>query len=176
MIDERENLPSSSAYRSRFGSLVRAYELIGYNPERDFRYIEINRFLRHLYGEQVSAVVAAIEGVGASVERDERTNLLSINGEFTASVVVARCLQTEGGRLRWKIRFDTSLRPNITIAIRMAEDNREVRDYYFLPRIDFPMNSIRMVEENGLHLNAYRADTLEPFFRLTARASIRRVA
>lgn len=30
MIDEEEALPSSSAFRSRFGSLLRAYRLVGY--------------------------------------------------------------------------------------------------------------------------------------------------
>jgi hypothetical protein len=43
VIDERADMPSSSAYRYRFGSLIRAYSLIGYIPERDYRYIEINR-------------------------------------------------------------------------------------------------------------------------------------
>src|SRR5450755_4553265 len=43
IIDEREGMPSSSLYRSRFGSLLRAYSLIGYAPDRDYRYIEINR-------------------------------------------------------------------------------------------------------------------------------------
>jgi hypothetical protein len=40
IIDEENDLPSSSAYRSRFGSLLRAYRLISYEPERDYRYIE----------------------------------------------------------------------------------------------------------------------------------------
>ena len=48
IIDEENDLPSSSAYRSRFGSLLRAYRLIGYEPERDYRYIEINKALRGL--------------------------------------------------------------------------------------------------------------------------------
>lgn len=30
IIDESEHLPSSSAYRSRFGSLIRAYQLVGF--------------------------------------------------------------------------------------------------------------------------------------------------
>ena len=42
IIDEAEHLPSSSAYQSRFGSLLRAYELVGFTPDRDYRYIEIN--------------------------------------------------------------------------------------------------------------------------------------
>ena len=48
IIDETERLPSSSAYQSRFGSLLRAYELVGFTPDRDYRYIEINRALRRI--------------------------------------------------------------------------------------------------------------------------------
>jgi len=40
IIDEEDSLPSSSAYLSRFGSLLRAYRLIGYEPDRDYSYIE----------------------------------------------------------------------------------------------------------------------------------------
>lgn len=32
LIDETEDMPSSTVYRHRFGSLIRAYELIGYTP------------------------------------------------------------------------------------------------------------------------------------------------
>lgn len=176
LIDERDNLPSSSAYRGRFGSLLRAYKLIGYTPERDYRYVEINRFLRELYSELIADTIAAIERIGATVKRDKRTDLLAINGEFTASIVIARCLQTEAGKLRWKVRFDTSLRPDITIAIRMGSDNRTLLDYYLLPRIDFSGERVCLAEENGVHLDAYRVDTLEPFLNLTARSNIRRAA
>ena len=49
VIDESEHLPSSSAYQSRFGSLLRAYQLVGFTPDRDYRYIEINRALRRMH-------------------------------------------------------------------------------------------------------------------------------
>jgi hypothetical protein len=39
LIDERDDLPSSAAFRHRFGSLVRAYQLIGYTPDTDFRVV-----------------------------------------------------------------------------------------------------------------------------------------
>src|SRR6266571_6020227 len=35
IIDEAERTPSSSAYQSRFGSLLRAYELVGFTPDRN---------------------------------------------------------------------------------------------------------------------------------------------
>lgn len=176
VIDESDDLPSSSAYRSRFGSLLRAYELIGYQTGRDFRYVAINQFLRSLHDEQVGRTIAAIEEIGAHVVRDPDTNLLSVNGEITASIVVARCLETSAGSLRWKIRFDTGLQPDLTIAIRMAAGNREIKDYYLLPRIDCPVTGVRVAEENGLNLDAYRTDTIDAFINLTARSGIRRAA
>ena len=39
-------MPSSSCYSTRFGSLVRAYTLIGWEPDKDFSYVEINRSIR----------------------------------------------------------------------------------------------------------------------------------
>lgn len=49
IIDEAENCPSSSTFQSRFGSLPRAYALVGFTPDHDYRYIEINRSLRRLH-------------------------------------------------------------------------------------------------------------------------------
>ncbi len=97
VIDETESLPSSSAYQSRFGSLLRAYELVGFTPDRDYRYIEINRALRRMHPNIVAEVIAGIEQAGGSVKQDPATDLLTINGEFTASVVVVRCQTTACG-------------------------------------------------------------------------------
>ena len=38
VIDETEGMPSTSVYSHRFGSLVRAYEMVGFTPDRDYRY------------------------------------------------------------------------------------------------------------------------------------------
>jgi hypothetical protein len=48
IIDEADGCPSSSAFQSRFGSLLAFYNLIGFTPDRDYRYIEINRALRRM--------------------------------------------------------------------------------------------------------------------------------
>ena len=176
IINEHDDVPPSSAYRSRFGSLLRAYELVGFTPSRDYRYVDANRFLRSLHPGIMADTIGAIEAVGGSVVRDPQTDLLTINGEFTASLVIVRCFETRAGARRWKVRFDTSLSPDITVVLRMSAGNREVLDYYLLPRLDFTVSSLRMAEENGLYLDAYRFDDLGPFLDLTARATVRRAA
>ena len=72
IIDEAEGLPSSSTYSARFGSLSRAYQLVGFTPDRDLRYIEINRALRILHAEVVGATVQQIIDLGGSVSQGRR--------------------------------------------------------------------------------------------------------
>lgn len=176
VIDEAEALPSSSAYRSRFGSLLRAYRLVGFKPDRDYRYIEINRRLRELHPDIVGETIAGIEASGGSVERHPKTDLLTINGEFTASLVIVRCSETNAGSLRWNIRFDMSLKPDITIAVRMDRPNQRPLDYYLLPSLDMTLPRIRLAEHNGLSLDAYRFETLDPLFDMAVHVPVPEVA
>jgi len=176
VIDEAERLPSSSAYQSRFGSLLRAYTLVGFTPDRDYRYVEINRSLRQMYPDVVAAALTQIERVGGSVEKDPLTDLLTINREFTVSIVIARCQQTAAGSLRWRIRFDTGLRPDITVAIRMDPENRAAADYYLLPRLDMTAPGLRLAEDNGMSLDSYRFETLDALYALASRVSLLEVA
>lgn len=169
VIDEMDEMPSSSVYRTRFGSLIRAYQLVGYDPGRDYQYIETNRALRTMFPDVLEKAMAGIRDAGGTVEFDELTDILTINGEFTASIVIARCLHTPAGFLRWKLRLDTSLRPDITIAIRMDGENKEILDYYLLPSIDMSADRLRLAEENGIYLDAYRFDDLDALFGLSAR-------
>jgi DNA invertase Pin-like site-specific DNA recombinase len=177
VIDEADDMPSSSAYRHRFGSLVRAYQLIGFSPARDYRFIEINRALRAMHAEAVDQTVRGIEDAGGQVVVDQETDLLRINQEFTASIVIARCFERPSGALRWKIRLDAGLRPDISIAVRMDRGNATTLDYYLLPRIDLgQLANLRMAEANGVLLDTYRFDNLEALFYLSRRHELRTAA
>jgi DNA invertase Pin-like site-specific DNA recombinase len=176
IVDEAENLPSSSAYRFRFGSLFRAYELVGFKPDRDYQYVEINRALRSMYPGIIAEAISEIERIGGSVTQDPISDILTVNGEFTASIVIARCQETMAGSLRWHIRFDTRLRPDLTVAIRMDRQNAERLDYYLLPRIDMTPSRLRIAEYNGVSLDAYRFDTFDYFFQMASRSRLLDVA
>lgn len=176
IIDEAEAMPTSGSYQRRFGSLIRAYELVGFNPDRDYRYIEINRNLRRMHVDVVSDAIKSIEDLGGTVERNPATDLLRVNDEFTASIVIARCQTTPAGSARWKIRLDTGLTPDITVAIRMDPSNQTPLDYYLLPMFEMTTNHLRLADENGLMLDAFRFDTMEFFFALTERIRILEIA
>jgi hypothetical protein len=113
--------------------------------------------------------MAKIEEAGGSVRFDELTDVLTINEEFTASIIIARCLRSPAGFLRWKLRLDAGLRPDITIAVRMDGENQKILDYYLLPSIDMSSDKLRLAEENGIYLDAYRFENLDMFLHLSAR-------
>lgn len=177
IIDEIDEMPSTATYRHRFGSLVRAYALVGYVPDRDYRYLETNRALRLMHPGVVAATTAEIERVGGTVAADPATDLLLVNGEVTLSIVIARCRVTPAGALRWKIRLDAGLRPDITVVTRLDPDNSSTRDHYLLPWMDVgAAGHLRIAEENGVRLDAYRADDLRPLYHLLSRHQIARAA
>jgi DNA invertase Pin-like site-specific DNA recombinase len=175
IIDEYEEGPSSGVYQGRFGSLVRAYRLVGYVPDHDYAYLEINRHLRRLHPQVVVQIVSAIEAVGASIVRDARTDLLTVNEEFAVSVVVSRCLALPSGACRWVIRLDSPLHPDITVAVRMDQANHVPLDYYLLPTAVLSRERLRLAESNGLFLDAYRFETLDYLIALARRTYVKEV-
>jgi len=176
VINESEGMPSAAVYASRFGSLIRAYQAVGFNPERDYRYLEVNQFLRRLHPQILSQTEQAIADLGGAVQRDPATDLLMLNGEFSVSLVLSRCQVLDNGRRRWKVRFDTSLAPDITVAVRLSEANQAALDYYLLPRLDFGQAGIHLAEHNGIEFESYRFETLDYLYSMAERSRIRRAA
>lgn len=176
VIDEDDDTPSSAVYRSRFGSLLRAYSLVGFRPKRDYTYLEINRALRRQHPELIEKMTEQIRRSGGWTASDPSTDLLMVNGEFSASLVIARCKPTPSGSFRWRIRLDASLRPDITVVARMDQSNKSAFDYYVLPAIDFEPDVLPTLEDNGFNLDAYRTSSLDFFYQLAGRLPLQEVA
>jgi DNA invertase Pin-like site-specific DNA recombinase len=172
LIDEVEGMASSSVYRHRFGSLLRAYELIHYTPDRDYEFIQTNKRIRELHPKALEGINSNIERLGGAVTINPVTDMLTINQEFTTSVAIARCRQLESGSFRWLIRLDASLIPDVKLAVRMDAANREPLDYYLLPRLDFTFQKLMLAEDNHVGLDTYRFDDLNFFFGMAERAWI----
>lgn len=176
IIDEHEGCPSSSAFRSRFGSLIRAYTLVGFNPPHDYQYLEINRAIRRLHPVIVENVIEGLKAAGACVLQDVETDLLWVHREFTASVVISRCRQTAAGSFRWRVALDEALRPDLTIAVRMDRENSKPLDYYLLPRLDMANAVLCLCQYNGLSLDSYRYENLEQLYEIARRCDLRLAA
>jgi hypothetical protein len=126
-----------------------------------------------MHPQIVADTIAGIERRGGWVRGEAGTrDLLMVNDEFRTSITIVRCMQTQIGSQRWTIRLDASLRPDITIAVRLDTANAHVLDYYLLPHVDFSRSKLRLAEENGVYLDTYRFDNLDYFFELAGRTPV----
>jgi DNA invertase Pin-like site-specific DNA recombinase len=172
LIDETDGVASSSVFRHRFGSLIQVYKLISYTPDRDYQFIETNRQLRLMHPKVVTDVIGSIRQLGGEVDGNPATDLLTVNEEFTASIVLARCRQRDDGSFRWLIRMDAGLKPDITVAVRMDSENRVPLDYYLLPSLDMTFESLMIAEDNPVSIETFRFDNLDFFFGMARRMRI----
>jgi hypothetical protein len=175
LIDQAPDMPSAAMYRSRFGSLARAYEMIGYRSERDRERIALNQRLRSMYPGIIARTETAITSVGGRVSRDPTTDLFRINDEMVVSLVLARCQPQRDGRLRWRIRFDPMrYQADVTLAVRLDPQNEGELDYYLLPWLDLPRQEIRLCNRTSLAFEAFRFDDLGFFYGMAERVGILR--
>lgn len=172
LIDETDGMPSSSAYRNRFGSLINAYRLAGYTPERDYEYLAINRQLRATHPHLLGDMIQDLQTMGASVQRSDGSEVLVINGLYSASLYLARCKSTAAGSLRWRFRVPSERIADIHIVVRMDPANQQPADYYLLPAIDLEMPELQLSEFNGAAVDTFRFESLEFFFGMARVAKV----
>lgn len=172
IIDEEDILPSSNIYRSRFGGLLRAYKLIGYDPRHDYSYIEINKNICSINKNLINEVIEKVKLLNGWVTTVDESELFCVNDEFTISIRLARCQRLASGKLRWKMIFNSTHLADVNIAIRMNSVNNKELDYYILPSIDEVYSELSLKENNSRKLELYRFDNLDCFLELVKRTLI----
>ncbi len=170
LINDADGLPSSTAYRSRFGGLIEAYRLAGYTPDRCYEFIEINRRLRSTYSHLLDDLIQDLEATGAAVAHDDATNVISINGLYTASMLLLRCSQTPAGSFKWFANDRSGA--DIVIVVRMDPGNQQPSDYYLVPRMGASISRLHLRQYNGARIDTYRFDTLSFFIGMAASSPI----
>lgn len=174
VIDQAPDLPGAAALSKRFGGLGRIYELIGFRPERDLRYLEINRKLRRMHPEIVQRTQQTIAALGGEIRCDPKTDLLHLNDELIISLVLARCQRLPTGLQRWRVHFDPArYAADITVAIRLDDSNETELDYFLLPRLNFGLSRVQLTERNAAEFECFRFDDLDFFYGLARRTDVR---
>jgi DNA invertase Pin-like site-specific DNA recombinase len=177
LIDRAPDIPKHKAYIARFGNLSRAYSLIGHQPRCDLEYQEINRRMRRMHPEIIARTHAAIARMGATVWRDPKTDLLHVNRELVVCVVLTRCYTAVTGIRRWNVRFDPAkYAPDITIVIRLNDTNQAELDYFLLPKLDLPEQSLNIFSHRENSLDCFRFDSLDFFYGMAERIPVVRPA
>ncbi len=98
-------VPSDQTYSRRFGGLFRAYELVGYHPNRDWKVVIRSRRTRQQLRREL---FAAVERECPQIEilrlpKKRRWFLKLVTGEIV-SVLLCPRFETATGQTRWQVR------------------------------------------------------------------------
>jgi DNA invertase Pin-like site-specific DNA recombinase len=168
LIRADESMPSVALYSKRFQSLTRAYGLIGYKASRRYRYSSVKDAIRKRHRDLCAMVKASLRSLDATVEDQDESDTLLINGQFTISIVLCYCNETPSGN-RWLVRLNGPSTPDITLAARLGTGNAEILDYFLLPSSDRSVKKIWLTAENQCRLEVFRFENLDFFLSLAKR-------
>ena len=137
LIHNSAAIPSPSTYRHRFGSLRRAYELIGYGGAEDFGPIDLRRRTQRLREELISQILAMFPNEVSIVRRGGRwrSQLRLIDGSIV-SVIVARSVRVWENTVRWRVAPVLQECKFVTLLARLDEGNCAFLDFHVFPEMD----------------------------------------
>jgi DNA invertase Pin-like site-specific DNA recombinase len=164
--------PHPRTFRLRFGSLVAAYQQVGFTPRHDCRPLEITTRLFKISREVIAGIIGQIQRLGATATWNGSHHLLLINQELRVRVVFIRHNQTFHGTSRWILRQQRAdAKPDLTVAARMDPDNEHILDYYLFPGMEPIPQTLQLSGSRGF-LDAYRFSTLDFLVGMAARTRL----
>jgi len=170
LIKNSEQVASPSTYRDRFGSLRKAYELIGYGAPDDFGSVDLRRrtqeFRRRLIAQLAESFPNEITVIRPGGRWRER---LKLRGRFIVSVVVARSVRTWGKTIAWVIDPVRNERRHVTLLARLDLENRSLLDLHLLPNIERPKRFFIRLRDQWLS-RGERLSRLDEFCSAATRA------
>jgi DNA invertase Pin-like site-specific DNA recombinase len=152
LIKESGAVPSPSAYRTRFGGLRRAYELVGYGQTKQFDFIDQRHRTQALREGLITTIGAMFAGDVSIVRHGggRRTKLL-LRDALTVSVLVSRSVRVWKDSVRWLIDPVQDECRYVTLLAKMDEANGCFKAFHLLPNID---RATRFhIQENDSWLN-----------------------
>ena len=166
------DLPDPATYANRFGSIYRAYALVGFSPKKIAYHKEARRQLRQRCGWLFREIVDGFERAGAAVERNVETDTLTINSEFTVAVVLARCGRVWNGVQTWRVPSPLGQTPDILLIVRLRWAEESPLDYYAVPRGKIGALPYRLPIRSAYPVECHQLQSLQPLFELGATADI----
>jgi DNA invertase Pin-like site-specific DNA recombinase len=136
LIQNTDGMPSPSTYRVRFGSLRRAYQLIGYACADRFRLVD-TRYRILTLREQLLQQINELFGPDVTIVRPNarwRGRLRFSNG-VVVSVLICKAIRVWKETIRWQVDPIAVERKFVTLIARLNENNTAFLDYYVLPQI-----------------------------------------
>lgn len=165
IMNGTDELASPALYVLRFGSLRKAYKLVGYRPPRDCRYIDAKPMLRAKLAEHASDIAMRIRALGASVALDASAQAMTVGGCLVVSFRIARFYHDPKRAPVWHFTRRVGSPPGFIVALRMNKKNTDVRDYFLVPTVEMRRKREQLTETTRSRFAKYRASSAQGLVR-----------
>ena len=174
LMTASDQTPSPALYAYRFGSLREAFRRVGYvNTERDFDYLDARELSDAELMRQASVLATRIRGLGAAAIFDAKTKVMTVDGNLSFSMRMARYYVAPPHAPAWLVHRRIIEPAKLILALRLDEKmNREVKDYFLLPLKEMATERISLTATSRSRFAAYRC----PAMNDVVRAVMKKVA
>jgi DNA invertase Pin-like site-specific DNA recombinase len=170
IINETPGLPSTATYMDHFGTLRKAYSLIGYTPKRDCDWVDtLNRWSGE-FANLSSQIAAKVEGNGGSVDINSAGDCILINGAIGISFRIGRPEppKKDSHSARWSFNRRTFVPAGWIVVIR-SKGRQEMRDYLLFETEKVTQRQIRFTERAWSRYKWRRFETSGDLVKSIAR-------
>jgi DNA invertase Pin-like site-specific DNA recombinase len=132
IINNTPGLPSASSYVKHFGSLRKAFDLIGYRSPRDCDWIDTREYWSKVLTDHATQM-AGVLGTGSPRRDSENGIKLPLRRRRTLTLIVARQLKRKPHHSeQWKV-CRRQLPPGLLAIVRLDRTNKAIKDYVLMP-------------------------------------------
>ncbi|WP_128918117.1 recombinase family protein [Bradyrhizobium nanningense] len=169
IIQADKKMFSCTAYARRFGSIMNAYDRIGFDPGPRFHFYGTGEKANAVIQSTANELIAELQRWGEKATFLPELNLLTIDGALT--VVIATAWSVADGTLdgrrhrRWHVRKLKFPRADQALIIRMQEANASIMDYFLLGTKNLPFTKDRKLRVSELKFADYRHGRLSSVLR-----------
>jgi hypothetical protein len=135
-LNESETLPSPSTVRHRFGSLRKAYSLVGY-ADPTHVYVDVRERTHQIRSNLLAQIVASAPGEVAIVQENSRWRpRLRLPNRAVISVLISRPIRAWKQTIRWVVDPNSRERMLPTLLARLRFGSTEFMDFLVFSRIE----------------------------------------
>ena len=168
IITNTPGLPSVTSYVKHFGSMRKAYALIGYETSHDCAWYDS----RHHWSEVLSNLAARVAevlrsdlGVGVDLTEDGRGLTLNGRRELSFHVVRQMTKKTASRAAQWRAHRPKPGAAELRVVLRLNGANKEIEDYLLLPAPDSPTRYQTLSDASLARHRAVRVETVGELIR-----------
>jgi DNA invertase Pin-like site-specific DNA recombinase len=172
VINGAADMPCTDTYWEHFGSLRRAYELIGYKCDpTDLRRIDHLMATKKLIQELVRRIKCLFPSkVTSFQDKWKKKTLLVLDNGIAVAIAACRRHSTLYGHPRWLLNVVKKERHYILLVCLLNKNNDSVDLFYLLPKTDESIGKHKWLKPNDVTLKrGIRLQKLSGFYNAAIR-------